>query len=139
MIDAELKGREAELLRTLSLQRAEASAQLAEEHRKLTQERRDEIVRAEQRILTELSGRLIAAQKEFEGKLTAWTQDLERLREGLATQLARLEQRQRQLITEAEGRFGRETERLVSDGEEHRASVTRLRTEVDRQIKESID
>ena len=56
-------------------------------------------------MLTELSGRLIAAQKEIEGKLTAWTQDLERLREGLATQLARLEQRQQQLITDAESRF----------------------------------
>jgi len=78
VIDAELERREAELLRTLSLQRAEASTQLAEEHRKLTQERRDEITRAEQRILTELSTRLVAAQKEFEGKLASWTQDVER-------------------------------------------------------------
>jgi hypothetical protein len=139
VIDAEVESREAELLRTLSLQRAEAAAQLAEEHRKLTQERRDEIVRAEQRILTELSTRLVAAQKEFEVKLASWTQDLERLREGLATQLARLEQRQRQLITEAESRFARETERLTSDADESRASLARLRAEIERQIKESND
>jgi chromosome segregation ATPase len=139
MIDAELKCREAELLRTLSLQRAEAAALLAEEHRKLTQERRDEIARAEQRILTELSTRLVAAQKEFEGKLTSWTQDLERVREGLVTQLARLEQRQRQLITEAENRFARETERLTTDADESRSSLARLRTDIEHQIKEAND
>jgi hypothetical protein len=138
-IATETDRREAELQRTLSIQRSEASAQLAEEHRKLTQERRDEIVRAEQRILTELSSRLIAAQKEFEGKLTAWTQDLERLREGLATQLARLEQRQNQLITDAENRFARETERLTSDGEEHRAAVVRVRADIEHQIKDSVE
>ena len=139
MIDAELKGREAELLRTLSLQRAEAATQLAEEHRKLTQERRDEIARAEQRILTELSTRLVAGQKEFEGKLASWTQDLERAREGLVTQLARLEQRQRQLIAEAENRFARETERLTTDADESRGSLARLRTDIEHQIKEAND
>jgi chromosome segregation ATPase len=139
MIDAELKGREAELLRTLSIQRAEAAAQLAEEHRKLTQERRDEISRAEQSILTELSTRLVAAQKEFEGKLASWTHDLERAREGLVTQLARLEERQRQLITEAERRFARETERLTSDADESRGSLARLRTDIEHQIKEAND
>jgi chromosome segregation ATPase len=139
MIDAELKSREAELLRTISLQRADAAAQLAEEHRKLTQERRDEISRAEQRILTELSTRLVAAQKEFEGKLASWTQDLERAREGLVTQLARLEQRQRQLITEAENRFARETERLTTDADESRGSLARLRTDIEHQIKEAND
>src|SRR3954463_11559554 len=108
LVDEEAARFESDLQRTISLQRAEFASQAAEEHRKLSQERRDEIVRAEQRILTELSGRLIAAQKEFEGKLSSWTQDLERLREGLATQHARLEQRQRQLITEAEARFTRE-------------------------------
>jgi hypothetical protein len=139
VVDAEVERREAELLRTLSIQRAEAAAQLAEEHRKLTQERRDEITRAEQRILTELSTRLVAAQKEFEVKLTSWTQDLERLREGLAAQMARLEQRQRQLITEAESHFARETERLTSDADESRTALSRLRTEIERQIKEAND
>jgi hypothetical protein len=139
LIGAEVKRREAELLRTLSLQRAEAATQLAEEHRKLAQERRDEITRAEQRILTDLSTRLVAAQKEFEVKLTSWTQDLERLREGLAAQMARLEQRQRQLITEAESRFARETERLTSDADESRAALSRLRTDIERQIKEAND
>ncbi|HSS72849.1 MAG TPA: hypothetical protein VLK53_04715 [Gaiellaceae bacterium] len=139
LIDAEVVRREAELMRTLSIQRAEATAQLAEEHRKLTQERRDEITRAEQSILTELSTRLVAAQREFEGKMTSWTQDLERLREGLAAQFARLEERQRQLITQAEKRFARETERLTSDADESRSSLARLPAEIERQIKESND
>jgi len=139
IVDAELAAREEELQRTISLQRAEAAAQLAEEQRKLTQERRDEIVRAEQSILSELSGRLIAAQKEFEAKLGTWTQDLERLREGLASQLARLEQRQRQLISDAETRFARETERLLADAEENRSAITRLRAEQERQIKDVIE
>jgi hypothetical protein len=139
MVDAEAERRESELQHTLSVARAETSAMLAREHRRLADERRDELVRAENRILTELTGRLIAAQKEIEGKLGAWSQDLERVREGLATQLARLEQRQRQLITDAEARFTAENERLLSDAEEHRTALARLREDVKRQIKDTVD
>jgi hypothetical protein len=139
MVDAEAERRESELQHALSVARAETSAMLTQEHRRLADERRDELVRAENRILTELTGRLIAAQKEIEGKLTAWSQDLERVREGLATQLARLEQRQRQLISDAESRFTAESERLLSDAEEHRTALTRLREDVKRQIKETVD
>jgi hypothetical protein len=139
LVNTEAEQVEAELQRTLSVARAETSALLTQEHRRLAEERRDELVRAEQRVLTELTGRLIAAQKEIEAKLTGWTQDVERLREGLATQLARLEQRQRQLISDAEARFTSETERLVSDTEEHRAALARLRQDMERQIKETVD
>jgi hypothetical protein len=139
LVRVETDQREAELQRTLAVARAETSALLTEEHRRLAEERRDELVRAEQRVLTELSGRLIAAQKEIEGKLTAWSQDVERVREGLAMQVARLEQRQRQLMTDAEARFAAETERLVSDTEDHRAAVTKLREDIARQIKDAID
>ena len=130
---------DAELQRTLAVARAETSALLTEEHRRLADERRDELVRAEQRVLTELSGQLIAAQKEIEGKLTAWQQDVERAREGLATQVARLEQRQRQLMTDAESRFAGETERLVAETEDNRLALTRVREDITRQIKEAID
>jgi hypothetical protein len=62
LVKAEAEQSEAELQRTLAVARAETSALLTEEHRRLGEERRDELVRAEQRVLTELSGRLIAAQ-----------------------------------------------------------------------------
>lgn len=139
LIEQEAADREAELQRTLAVARAETSALLTEEHRRLAEERRDELVRAEQRVLTELTGRLIAAQKEIEAKLAAWSQDMERVREGLATQVARLEQRQKQLFSDAESRFSSETERLVSDTEDHRAALARLREEMAKQIKEAID
>jgi hypothetical protein len=139
LVEAEVEQREAELQRTLAVARADTSALLSEEHRRLAEERRDELIRGEQHVLTELSGRLIAAQKEIEGKLTAWSQDVERVREGLATQVARLEQRQRQLMADAESRFAGETERLISDTEDHRAALTRLREDITRQIKEAID
>lgn len=139
LIRTEVEQREAELQRALAVARAETSALLTEEHRRLGEERRDELVRAEQRVLTELSGRLIAAQKEIEGKLTAWSEDVERVREGLAMQVARLEQRQRQLMSDAEARFASETERLVSETEDHRAALTRLREDIARQIKDSTD
>jgi hypothetical protein len=139
LVKTEAEQSEAELQRTLAVVRAETSAMLTEEHRRLGEERRDELVRAEQRVLTELSGRLIAAQKEIEGKLTAWQHDVERVREGLATQVARLEQRQRQLMADAESRFTGETERLVAETEDNRAALTRVREDVTRQIKEAID
>jgi hypothetical protein len=138
-VEQELLESETELQHTLSVARAETSAQLAQEQRRLADERRDELVRAEQRVLTELTGRLISAQKQIETKLTAWTQDLERVREGLATQLARLEQRQRQLIADAESRFTAESERLMSDTEDHRNALVRLRQDIERQIKETVE
>ena len=137
--DDELRERESELQHTLSVARAETTAMLAQEHRRLADEQRDELVRSEQRVLTELTGKLISAQKQIETKLTAWTQDLERVREGLATQLARLEQRQRQLISDAEVRFATETEHLVSDTEDHRNALVRLRQDIERQIKETVE
>ena len=139
LIKKEAADREAELQRTLAVARAETSALLTAEHRRLAEERRDELVRAEQRVLTELSGRLIAAQKEIEAKLAAWSQDMERVREGLATQVARIEQRQKQLFADAEARFTSETERLVSDTEDHRAALARVREEMAKQIKDAID
>jgi hypothetical protein len=139
LVESELEQSEAELQRTLAVARAETSALLTEEHRRLREERRDELVRAEQRVLTELSGRLIAAQKEIEGKLGAWQQDVERAREGLATQVARLEQRQRQLMADAESRFAGETERLAAETDDNRAALARVREDITRQIKEAID
>ena len=67
-VDDELRERESELQHMLSVARAETSAMLAEEHRRLADERRDELVRSEQRVLTELSGKLISAQKQIETK-----------------------------------------------------------------------
>ncbi len=139
LVKAEIEQSEAELQRTLAVARADTSAMLTEEHRRLAEDRRDELVRAEQRVLTELSGRLIAAQKEIEGKLTAWQQDVERAREGLATQVARLEQRQRQVMADAESRFAGETDRLIAETEDNRLALARVREDITRQIKEAID
>ena len=61
------------------------------------------------------------------------------MREGLATQVARLEQRQKQLLADAEARFTAETERLVSDTEDHRAALARVREDIAKQIKDAID
>ena len=55
LIKKEAADREAELQRTLAVARAETSALLTAEHRRLAESRRDELVRAEQRVLTELS------------------------------------------------------------------------------------
>jgi hypothetical protein len=139
LVAAAAERHQAELQHTLSVALAETSSLLGKEQRRLAEERREELARAEQRVLTELSGKLIAVQKEIEGKLTAWSQDLERVREGLVTQLARLEQRQRQLISAAEARFATETERLSSETEDHRTAIVRIRSELERQIKEAID
>jgi hypothetical protein len=139
LIDAEAVEREAELERTLALARSESAALLAQAERRLAEERRAELVERERRILTELSGRLVGAQKDAEAKLAAWAQDLERARESLGTQLSRLEARQKHLMAEAETRFTRETERLASDTEEHRAALARVRVEIDRAVKDAVE
>ena len=51
----------------------------------------------------------------------------------------RLEQRQQQLIGEAEARFVRESERLASDTEEHRTALARVRTDIERTLKNTVE
>jgi hypothetical protein len=120
----------AELERLLARLRADSLSALAEQERRLAEERRRVLAERDVEATAALSEGLAEAQRRIENRLGGWTDDLERAQQHLTTQLARLAERQRQLIAEAEARIAADVERLDSGTEEQRAAVVRLREQL---------
>ena len=137
LVEREAAERGAELDRLLARVRADSVSLLAEQERRLAEERRQEMLDRERSAHAELLERLASTQKQVEQRLQEWAGDLERSAEGMRSRLAELSQRQRQLIAEAETRITAEAERLATETEEQREAVARLRTEVQRAIEET--
>ena len=138
LIAREADERNAELERTLVRARADTASILAEQERRMAEERR--VAAAERARLAEdeLGKALTAAQQQVEVRLIAWTDDLERAQRGVADQLTQLAQRQKQLIAEAEARIASDAERLEAESEQQRASLVRLRDELARASQEAV-
>jgi hypothetical protein len=138
MIAREADERNAELERTLVRARADSASILAEQERRMTEERRAAAAERSRTATDELGEALTAAQQQMEVRLTAWTDDLERAQRGVGDQLAQLAQRQKQLISEAEARIAADAERLEGESEQQRASLVRLRDELARASQDAV-
>ena len=121
-----------ELERVLARSRADSISLLADEERRIGDERRRFVADREREAGAELAQMLEAAERRVEGRLAGWAEDVERLQRTLAEQLARLDDRQKAQIAEAETRMAGDIERLESGGEAQRAVITRLREELGR-------
>jgi hypothetical protein len=138
MIAREAEERAVELERTLVRARADSASMLAEQERRIAEERRSAAVERARVAEDELGKALSAAQQQVEVRLIAWTDDLERAQRGVTDQLSQLAQRQKQLIAEAETRIASDAERLEAESEQQRASLVRLRDELARASQEAV-
>jgi len=138
MIAREADERNAELERTLARARADSTSILAEQERRMAEERRAAAAERSRVAEDELGKALTVAQQQVEVRLIAWTDDLERAQRGVTDQLAQLAQRQKQLIAEAEARIATDAERLEAESEQQRASLVRLREELARASQEAV-
>ncbi len=138
LIAREADERAVELERTLARARADSASILAEQERRMAEERRAAAAERSRVAEVELGKALAAAQQQVEVRLVAWTDDLERAQRGVAAQLAQLAQRQKQLIAEAEARIATDAERLQGESEQQRASLVRLRDELARASQEAV-
>ncbi len=136
MIEQEATDRAQELERTLARTRAESISKLAEEERRIGEEHRRALAGRETTMRDELAAALNAAQQQVERRFVEWSQDLDRIQEQLATQIARIPVTQRELIVQVEARLVADAERIQSESEEQRAAVARLREELARSIEE---
>ncbi len=127
-----------ELKMQLARMRADSLSTLAKEERKIADERRHELGERERAAGEQLADTLATTTRRVDERLRAWTDDLERAQQNLETQLRKLEQRQQQLIAEAETRIEAEAAELVSTSEEQRASVLRLREELERSAQAAV-
>jgi len=138
MIAREADERNAELERTLARARADSTSILAEQERRMAEERRAAAAERSRVAEDELGKALTVAQQQVEVRLIAWTDDLERAQSGVTDQLAQLAQRQKQLIAEAEARIATDADRLEAESEQQRASLVRLREELARASQEAV-
>jgi len=138
LIAREADERGVELERTLARARADSISLLAEQERRLVEERRAAAAESASATGDELGEALTVAQQQVEARLGAWRDDLERAQRAVGDQLKALAQRQKQLISEAEARIAADAERLQAETEQQRAGLVRLRDEVARATQETV-
>jgi hypothetical protein len=138
VIAKEADERSAELERTLARARADSVSIIAEQERRLAEERRAAAAERSRTTGDELGEALTASQQQVEARLAAWRDDLDRAQRAVGDQLTALAQRQKQLISEAEARIAADAERLQTESEQQRAGLVRLRDEVARATQETV-
>jgi hypothetical protein len=133
----EVSVRTEELESMLARLRADALSELAAEERRIADERRREVAERERDATARLGQQLVAAQQAVEQRLTEWASDVEKLQEGLAAELERIEARQRHLMTEVESRIGRDAEALNGEIDQQKQLLARLREELSKAANEA--
>ena len=128
----------AEIRRVLAVERAASASALADEERRLSEDRRGSFLERERKAGEELSDLLARGERRLEERLRGFADDLERAQRHLETQLARLQQRQTHALQEVEARIDADAAELGSTADEQRKSVFRLREELERVANEAV-
>jgi hypothetical protein len=121
-----------DLRRALTRLRAEALSELATEERRIAEERREIVAQREREASNALSAQLATVQRNVEQRMVAWTGDVEKLQASLTEELARIETRQRHLMSEADSKIGRDAEGVQAEIDQQKQLLARLRDELTR-------
>jgi hypothetical protein len=126
-VDTEMRERTLDLDRLLARERANASHQLSEQERRLSEERRDIVERQSERARIELTQAVSAVQERLERRLMAWAADLDRGQRELEAHLTELAGKQGEAVAAYEARLEADAERVEAASEEQRLALVRLR------------
>jgi hypothetical protein len=113
------------------------STHVAEE-RRLSDERRGELVVRERELSDRLAEMVAAVERRAEERLRAWEMDLERAQRALEGEVSALEQHQHQRIAEVEARIEAESAELGATSDEQRAAAVRLREELETTTRDAL-
>jgi hypothetical protein len=138
LIDREAEERAAELERTLARARADSVSLLAEEERRIAEERRTEFAEQERATANALTAALTATQAQVEQRLSDWAQDLDRAAEATKERISDLTAHQKRLLADVEARMTADADRFTADSEEQRAALTRLRGDLDKSLEDTL-
>lgn len=138
LVDAEAAERAAELERTLARARADSISFLAEEERRIAEERRTAFGERERALVASLTDALTETQTQVSQRLADWKKDLDRAADATKERLAELADRQKQLLTDAAARLDADAERLATESETQRESLARLRVDLDKALEEML-
>jgi hypothetical protein len=137
--DEELRVRTTELEQALQLARAESISRLADEERRIAEQRRHAVVEREQEATRRLTASLIEVERRVEQRIAAWVGDLERGEARLAEEVERLATRQKDLFAQAETRLAADAERLEASSDQQRAHVQQLRVELEKVAAQALE
>ncbi|MGH3081164.1 MAG: hypothetical protein ACRDNH_08525 [Gaiellaceae bacterium] len=130
LIQEESAARAAEIKRLMARERADSLSRLQEEERRIAEERRRVVVEQEQKAIAELGAGLAEAQQRVADRLASWSADLERTKQSLTSELAKLRERQETLVVEAEARIETDREKIDEVGDFQAAAFVKLREEL---------
>jgi uncharacterized protein YukE len=137
VVAREATERAEDLQHTLARVRADSLSALAEEERRIAEERRLEISERERQATGKLHEQLVAAQQAIERRLQNWSGDVAVLQQGLTEEVKRVEARQKQMVAEVEGRIGQDGEALQQQIDDQRALLARVRGELEKAAHEA--
>jgi hypothetical protein len=138
LVAREAEARAMELEHTLARARADSTSLLADQERRIAEEFRRGAEVRQREAGAALTEGLAATQAQVARRLQEWRDDLERAQRKIPDEIARVGQRQHQLISEAEARIAADAERLEAESEQQREGLARLRDELARVIEESV-
>jgi hypothetical protein len=131
LIRDETAQRAAEIQRLMARERADSLSRLQEEERRIAEDRRRIVAEQERRAIAELTAGLSEAQQSVTQRLASWSDDLERTKQSLTAELAKLKERQQTLVAEAEARIYADREKLDEVGDLQNAGFAKLREELE--------
>jgi len=137
-IDREASDRAQELERTLARARADSVSLLAEEERRLAEERRSEFVEREREVGGALTEALASTQAQVDQRLAGWMQDLDRATEATKARITELTEHQKHLLAEVEVRLAADADRVAAESDDQRAALARMRAELEKAIEEAL-
>ena len=130
LIRSETAAHVAEIQRLMARERADSLSQLQAEERRIAEERRRVVVEQERKAIAELSAGLAETQQRVAERLATWSADLERTKQSLTSELAKLRERQQVLVAEAESRIDTDREKIDEVGDFQAAAFAKLREEL---------
>jgi hypothetical protein len=139
LVDAEAAERAGELDRTLARARADSISLLADEERRIAEERRVAFSDRERELVASLTQALTDVQVQVSQRLADWKLDLDRAAESTKERLAELSERQRLLLTDAEARLIADSDRLAAESETQRGGMQRLRADIDKALEDALE
>jgi hypothetical protein len=136
VVDQEAADRAEELERTLARARADSISLLAEEERRIAEERRTAFGDRERELIASMTGALTETQAQVSQRLGDWKRDLDRAADSTKERLAELAERQKLLLEDAGARLQADGERLAAESDAQREAVTRLRADLDKSLED---
>jgi hypothetical protein len=136
IVDQEAADRAEELERTLARARADSVSLLADEERRIAEERRTAFGDRERELIASMTVALTETQAQVSQRLADWKRDLDRAADATKERLAELAERQKLLLEDAGARLQADGERLAAESEAQREAVTRLRADLDKSLED---